>query len=294
MFGKYTIAEIGTLLSDPSRVEILTHLLDGSRHSAGALAAAAGLSPQAASAHLTKLTRGGLLEATRQGRTRLFELSRPEIGHMLEALGAATQAKPQGGHGRGSHDAVRLARTCYDHLAGQLAILLTRAWVDQGVLKGPGVALELTPAGEHWFADRGIDVFRMRCQRRALLRGCLDWTERQPHVGGALGASYGGALGVTTTSGPGVALKGETISLGIALELPLVVVDVQSAGPSTGMPTKTEQADLNMALFGRHGEAPVAVVAPCSPQRKATSPTVQPSTRRSPSCASDSDPSRSW
>ncbi|HZM82070.1 MAG TPA: 2-oxoacid:acceptor oxidoreductase subunit alpha [Candidatus Limnocylindrales bacterium] len=84
-------------------------------------------------------------------------------------------------------------------------------------------------------------------------------------VGAALGASYGGALGVTTTSGPGVALKGETISLAVALELPLVIVDVQRAGPSTGMPTKTEQADLNMALFGRHGEAPVAVVAPQSP-----------------------------
>jgi 2-oxoglutarate ferredoxin oxidoreductase subunit alpha len=84
-------------------------------------------------------------------------------------------------------------------------------------------------------------------------------------VGAALGASYGGALGVTTTSGPGVALKGETISLAVALELPLLVIDVQRAGPSTGMPTKTEQADLNMALFGRHGEAPVAVIAPRSP-----------------------------
>jgi 2-oxoglutarate ferredoxin oxidoreductase subunit alpha len=84
-------------------------------------------------------------------------------------------------------------------------------------------------------------------------------------IGAALGASYGGALGVTTTSGPGVALKGETISLAVALELPLVIVDVQRAGPSTGMPTKTEQADLNMALHGRHGEAPVAVIAPRSP-----------------------------
>ncbi|TDC66778.1 2-oxoacid:acceptor oxidoreductase subunit alpha [Micromonospora sp. KC207] len=84
-------------------------------------------------------------------------------------------------------------------------------------------------------------------------------------VGAALGASYGGSLGVTTTSGPGVALKSETISLAVALELPLVIVDVQRAGPSTGMPTKTEQADLNMALHGRHGEAPVAVIAPRSP-----------------------------
>jgi 2-oxoglutarate ferredoxin oxidoreductase subunit alpha len=84
-------------------------------------------------------------------------------------------------------------------------------------------------------------------------------------VGAALGAAYGGALGVTTSSGPGVALKSETISLAVALELPLLVVDVQRAGPSTGMPTKTEQADLQMALYGRHGEAPVAVVAPRSP-----------------------------
>ncbi|PTA48281.1 2-oxoacid:acceptor oxidoreductase subunit alpha [Micromonospora sp. RP3T] len=84
-------------------------------------------------------------------------------------------------------------------------------------------------------------------------------------VGAALGASYGGSLGITTTSGPGVALKSETISLAVALELPLVIVDVQRAGPSTGMPTKTEQADLNMALYGRHGEAPVAVIAPKSP-----------------------------
>ena len=84
-------------------------------------------------------------------------------------------------------------------------------------------------------------------------------------IGAALGAAYGGSLGVTTTSGPGIALKGETISLAIALELPLLIVDVQRAGPSTGMPTKTEQADLNMALFGRHGEAPAAIIAPCSP-----------------------------
>ncbi|GLZ80769.1 oxidoreductase [Actinorhabdospora filicis] len=84
-------------------------------------------------------------------------------------------------------------------------------------------------------------------------------------VGAAIGASYGGALGVTSTSGPGVALKSEAISLAVALELPLVVVDVQRAGPSTGLPTKTEQADLNIALFGRHGEAPVAVVAASSP-----------------------------
>jgi len=84
-------------------------------------------------------------------------------------------------------------------------------------------------------------------------------------VGAALGASFGGSLGVTTTSGPGISLKSETVSLGVSTELPLIVIDVQRAGPSTGMPTKTEQADLLQAMYGRNGEAPVPVVAPCTP-----------------------------
>jgi len=84
-------------------------------------------------------------------------------------------------------------------------------------------------------------------------------------IGAALGASFGGALGVTTTSGPGIALKSETIGLAITLELPLVIVDVQRGGPSTGLPTKTEQADLLQAMFGRNGEAPLPIVAPRSP-----------------------------
>lgn len=84
-------------------------------------------------------------------------------------------------------------------------------------------------------------------------------------VGAALGASFGGSLGVTTTSGPGISLKSETVALGVATELPLIVIDVQRAGPSTGMPTKTEQADLLQAMHGRNGEAPVPVVAPATP-----------------------------
>jgi 2-oxoglutarate ferredoxin oxidoreductase subunit alpha len=84
-------------------------------------------------------------------------------------------------------------------------------------------------------------------------------------IGAALGAAYGGALGVTTTSGPGVALKSEAIGLAVSLELPLVIVDVQRGGPSTGLPTKTEQSDLLQAMFGRNGESPVPIVAPQSP-----------------------------
>jgi len=84
-------------------------------------------------------------------------------------------------------------------------------------------------------------------------------------VGAALGASFGGGLGVTSTSGPGMCLKAETIGLAVSVELPLIICDIQRAGPSTGMPTKTEQADLLMALFGRNGESPVAVIAPATP-----------------------------
>ena len=84
-------------------------------------------------------------------------------------------------------------------------------------------------------------------------------------IGAAIGASYGGALGVTTTSGPGISLKSEAIGLAVMTELPLIVIDVQRGGPSTGLPTKTEQADLLQALYGRNGESPVAVLAPRTP-----------------------------
>jgi len=80
-------------------------------------------------------------------------------------------------------------------------------------------------------------------------------------VSSAIGAAYGGHLGVTTTSGPGIALKGEAIGLAVILELPLVIVDIQRGGPSTGLPTKTEASDLMMAMYGRHGESPMPIVA---------------------------------
>ncbi|PXA30357.1 2-oxoglutarate ferredoxin oxidoreductase subunit alpha, partial [Acinetobacter baumannii] len=92
--------------------------------------------------------------------------------------------------------------------------------------------------------------------------------QAEDEIGGicaALGAAYGGALGVTSTSGPGISLKSEALGLGVMTELPLLVIDVQRGGPSTGLPTKTEQADLPQALYGRNGESPVAVLAPRSP-----------------------------
>src|SRR5918996_1834692 len=122
--------------------------------------------------------------------------------------------------------------------------------------RGPGRLPPITPAS---------DVLHELSKHKKFGITTMQAEDEIAAIGATLGAAYGGALGITTTSGPGVALKGETISLAVALELPLIVVDVQRAGPSTGMPTKTEQADLNMALFGRHGEAPVAVIAARSP-----------------------------
>src|SRR3954452_9471282 len=84
-------------------------------------------------------------------------------------------------------------------------------------------------------------------------------------IGMAIGASFTGAIGVTATSGPGICLKSEAIGLAVMTELPCVIIDVQRGGPSTGLPTKTEQADLLQAMFGRNGECPAAILAPCSP-----------------------------
>ena len=102
-------------------------------------------------------------------------------------------------------------------------------------------------------------------EAQALRRAHVQAEDEIAAVGMALGAAFAGHLGVTTTSGPGLALKSETISLAVSLELPLLVIDIQRGGPSTGLPTKTEAADLNIALYGRHGEAPLPVVAAYSP-----------------------------
>jgi 2-oxoglutarate ferredoxin oxidoreductase subunit alpha len=94
---------------------------------------------------------------------------------------------------------------------------------------------------------------------------CIQAEDEIAAIGMAIGAAFGGCLGVTATSGPGICLKSEGIGLAVMTELPLVVIDVQRGGPSTGLPTKTEQADLLQAMYGRNGECPVCIVAPCSP-----------------------------
>jgi 2-oxoglutarate ferredoxin oxidoreductase subunit alpha len=168
------------------------------------------------------------------------------FGETTEDFGVRYEVKP-----------ARMSPGTYRNITGNQALSL--GIVAAGVRSGLPVflgAYPITPAS---------DILHELSKHKRFGVTTMQAEDEIAAIGAALGASYGGSLGITTTSGPGVALKGETISLAVALELPLVVIDVQRAGPSTGMPTKTEQADLNMALFGRHGEAPVAVVAPRSP-----------------------------
>ncbi|QCW49756.1 2-oxoacid:acceptor oxidoreductase subunit alpha [Nocardioides dongxiaopingii] len=145
----------------------------------------------------------------------------------------------------------------YRNITGNLA--LSYGLVAGGVRSGLPLLLgsyPITPAS---------DILHELSKHKAFGVTTLQAEDEIAGIGMAIGASFGGALGVTTTSGPGVALKSEAIGLAVMTELPLVVVDVQRGGPSTGLPTKTEQADLLQAMFGRNGEAPVPIVAPQSP-----------------------------
>ena len=114
----------------------------------------------------------------------------------------------------------------------------------------------ITPASEL--------LHELACHRQAGVR-TIQAEDEIAAAGMALGAAFGGALGVTATSGPGMDLKAETVGLAVMLELPMLIIDVQRAGPSTGMPTKTEQSDLLMALYGRHGESPLPIVCATTP-----------------------------
>jgi 2-oxoglutarate ferredoxin oxidoreductase subunit alpha len=151
----------------------------------------------------------------------------------------------------------KLAPGVYRNVTGNFAVALGFATTAR--LTGRQVFLgsyPITPATEilqeaSYFKEHGVVTYQAE--------------DEIAGIGSAIGASFGGALGCTTTSGPGLALKSEMMGLAVIMELPLVIVNVQRGGPSTGMPTKTEQADLLMALFGRHGEAPMPIIAAQSP-----------------------------
>jgi DNA-binding transcriptional ArsR family regulator len=179
-----SITRIASLIGEAGRIQMLTALLDGNGHSASELAMAAAVSAQTASSHLSKLLSGGLLVSERRGRQRLFRLKNTDVAMAIEALGALAEdsrnpAMPE----------LRFARTCYDHLAGVLAIALRSELLRRDVLRNCGDSFILTPRGERLLSTLEIDAESLRGRRRSFARKCLDWTERHHHIGGSLGAA---------------------------------------------------------------------------------------------------------
>jgi DNA-binding transcriptional ArsR family regulator len=179
------------LIADPARSAMLLMLMDGRAQPAGVLAEAAGLSPQAASHHLARLLEGGLVRVLAQGRHRYYALADASVAEALEALGAlAPPVKPLEAPRTSKARALRHARSCYDHLAGQLGVALTDRLVAPGLLQADGDdRYALTDRGRAWFADFGVELERMRPGRRGPAGRCLDWTERRGHLSGPLGAA---------------------------------------------------------------------------------------------------------
>jgi DNA-binding transcriptional ArsR family regulator len=192
--GDAQVAPTAALLADPARAAMLWALSDGRALPAGVLAQIARVGASAASAHLARLVAGGLLACERHGRHRYYRLANPAVVAALEALAAIAPPAPAKSRAE-AHAArgVRLARTCYDHLAGVLGVRVTDALVAQQALLVEGRSYTVTDAGMARFAALGVDVDAVaesaRRTRRPLTRACLDWSERRYHLAGALGAA---------------------------------------------------------------------------------------------------------
>jgi DNA-binding transcriptional ArsR family regulator len=191
---KHALSAAAGVLADPARVAMLLALLDGRALTAGELARAADVSAQSASGHLLKLVLGGMVLVHPQGRHRYYRMAGADVGAVLETLGVIATTRPPGQLVRTPSDAALcFARTCYDHLAGTLAVQLAATLERDRVLAPAGEGEReyvLGPEGPSWMARLGLDVDhaqRRPSRSRLLARRCMDFTERRPHVGGALG-----------------------------------------------------------------------------------------------------------
>ncbi len=185
------VSELAAAIAEPARTRMLYCLMDGRARTGTELAVVAGVSPSTASAHLGRLQRQRLVKVTRQGRYRYYSLAGPGVAAALEALAVvAGPARPR--FEPRTPPALRAARSCYDHLAGALAVALLERFLELGWLvaaTGESEAYELTQEGARAFETLGVDVAAARRQRRRFACACLDWSERRPHMGGALGGA---------------------------------------------------------------------------------------------------------
>lgn len=183
------LSGVGALLADPARAAIVAALLGGVAVPAGELAQLAGVTPSTTSIHLAKLLAAGWVAVERCGRHRYYRLASTEVATVLEQIAWIAPPIPvRSLRGRQQTDALRLARSCYDHLAGQVGVALTDALVRRDVLRVEGSDYALTPAGATFLRARGVDV-PPATGRRAFARRCLDWSERRDHLAGALGTA---------------------------------------------------------------------------------------------------------
>lgn len=182
------IASVAALIGDPARANILTALMDGRALTVTELANAANVTIQTASGHLAKLRQAELLVGEKQGRHRYFRISAPDVAQVLEGLMSLAQRTGAVRVRTGPRDAaLRTARICYDHLAGERGVELLESLEQQGFIAPDDAAL--TKAGWAFFAELGLDMTALEASRRPLCRHCLDWSERRNHLGGGLGAA---------------------------------------------------------------------------------------------------------
>ncbi len=188
--GPGSLAEVAALLGDPARAHMLDALMDGRALTATELALAARVAPSTASAHLAKLEDARLLTLLKQGRHRYYRLASPLIGRMLESVMAVAAVQSPARHRPPTprDAALGLVRTCYDHLAGRLAVGIADALQQRGYLALEDEAGALTEAGARFLQKFGLDLDLEQKRRRSFCRPCLDWTERRMHIGGAVGA----------------------------------------------------------------------------------------------------------
>jgi DNA-binding transcriptional ArsR family regulator len=184
------IARIAALLGDRARSDALTALMTGSALTATELAAIAGVTKQTMSAHLSKLLCARLIEVAQQGRHRYFRLADEDVARLVESLmGVAFRTGAVRLISSPRDPALRKARYCYDHLAGELGVLAYEALIQHGVIEVIKNGLRLTGPGGEWFARIGIDAAAVAQQRRTFCRPCMDWSERRHHLAGSLGAA---------------------------------------------------------------------------------------------------------
>ncbi|MER9307184.1 winged helix-turn-helix domain-containing protein [Mesorhizobium sp. M0496] len=182
------IARIASLVGDPARANMLNALMGGTALTASELALEAGVSLPTASSHLGKLMEGGLLTVASQGRHRYYGLAGPQVAGMIEAItGVAEAVGPKRVRPGPRDGAMRVARVCYDHLAGEQAVAMLDRLVAKKILLRDDKEIRLGPAAASHFAAIGIDVYTK--PRRPVCRACLDWSVRRSHLAGTLGAA---------------------------------------------------------------------------------------------------------